>query len=350
MLTLIRLGLGVFIALGSVLTSTLALGRALPGGAQLAYATFGNDSNELLGALLDTTRAVSFSLSDRYAPSAPVGWLDRDHLLLAHTSEHYLLLTMGQGVRELTLPDACRSPLIWHGDLFACRPPIGGGVLIYSLACVLGPCVESPRWLAPGVDTQKIVWSPDGMRIAVAGWLQIGHAVSLLDVGSGSLTRLEARYSHTALAPAWSPDGTRIAICDGSDSARELRIVDVTAEPPTLVRAVPMERECPDAAPVWSPDGAQVMVVQLNARSADIVRVDLADGSVDRLNQSGGANLFPYWSEDGAQIVYYRGMGSFKALYLVDDANTTIRRLTDERVFGMPFVWRPCAAPGCGGR
>ena len=123
-----------------------------------------------------------------------------------------------------------------------------------------------------------LAWSPDGRRIAFAGYFGAPR-LHVVDADGGEVTMLAApREPHS---PAWSPDGTRIAVASGNAAFvfgmtyfgnagwSSIWIVPVDGRPPVRVT----EGTSLDASPQWSPDGRFLYFVSDRGGSLDVYRV-----------------------------------------------------------------------------
>jgi tetratricopeptide (TPR) repeat protein len=71
-------------------------------------------------------------------------------------------------------------------------------------------------------EVRSVTWSPDGQRLASAGW---DRTVKLWDAASGKQTLSLRGHTGRVLALAWSPDGTRLV---SADTDRTILVHDAT--------------------------------------------------------------------------------------------------------------------------
>jgi len=94
--------------------------------------------------------------------------------------------------------------------------------------------------------------APVGQIAFVAGGAPADQAVSVIDIESGSITRLGPGTADGA--PRWSPDGRRIAFDTRSEVGRSIYVVNADGTAPRyLPHAARMNCD-----PAWSPDGERL--------------------------------------------------------------------------------------------
>jgi hypothetical protein len=122
----------------------------------------------------------------------------------------------------------------------------------------------------------------------------------------------------------WSPDGHRIAYTASAAVGTQIWVVDVN----TGVRKQLTTERLLNTEPSWSPDGASIVFrSQGNSASCDLWVMN-ADGSNQRaLTQAAGSGLclsLPDWSPDGSRILFMtRGLAGSSVLQWMNPAGTT---------------------------
>ena len=160
--------------------------------------------------------------------------------------------------------------------------------------------------LVPGVEGQRVAWSPDGTQLAIGRrFYDLSPQVEIVTLATQRVERLVLPSGLQPNAATWSPDGRRLLVeipgtaagagivstaLDGSDPHV---IVPPTTAPFGWVR---------DAS--YSPDGRQIVYARFDS-SGSTIRVLNADGSHDRrLTEPGSVGVDPVWSPSGQFIAY----------------------------------------------
>jgi Tol biopolymer transport system component len=188
-------------------------------------------------------------------------------------------------------------------------------------------------------------WSPDGKRIAFAGyaarhaqvyaidlaarrvvrithdsandfsprWLRDGRIAFLgQDAGENFVAMLDSRGRTVKLKSlggeaAWSPDGRRVAYTRDDPNIPEKQLW-VAAADGSAPRMIVANAGRDGAEPDWSPDGTRIAYVAgANLENGRTIHVVGADGIGDVEITQGGHEWFPRWSPDGKRIVFAEG-------------------------------------------
>jgi Tol biopolymer transport system component len=154
-----------------------------------------------------------------------------------------------------------------------------------------------PRCRCSWTDDQP-VWSPDSKRLFFARFIDAsGGQWFELDIvnADGTNLRRVAKANAEIEKVVWSPQGDRVAATAWDESGRVLWVISVESGSKT-----PIGR---GATPKWSPSGDL-----LAYRRVDGVYVSRPDGSgVTRLWGPSGPNRSPQWSRDGQTILWGSG-------------------------------------------
>ena len=211
-------------------------------------------------------------------------------------------------------------------------------------------------------DGNGPVWSPDGVRLAVAAsqysyWY--GEDVYLVNGDGSGVTNL-TNSAESEGHPAWSPNGKRIAY----EREGDIWSMDATGGHPMRLT----DAEVAEEHPAWSPDGKRIAYQRANPGSLGPgLRVDAlwtmkADGS-DQTPLT-GYELYDYsgtagfdWSPDGKRIVfsgvaYWSGSQSVQAvlanpapprrgIYRIDADGSGLTAVVDNSLDNRQPMWSP---------
>lgn len=138
--------------------------------------------------------------------------------------------------------------------------------------------------------------SPDGTRIAFESERDGNYEIYVMDADGGNQTRLTNDPARDS-APAWSPDGRQIVFTSDRDNRASADVYVMNADGTGLER---LTSDRSNWAPQFAPDGQRV-AVQVDL---DVVVLNLADGSRQRLTADPQNGMNPTWSPDGSRIAF----------------------------------------------
>ena len=179
-------------------------------------------------------------------------------------------------------------------ELCVCYPD--GGDLQQLTA--KGKNVVGPRWRTAN-------------RLFYTGIFDAGPQVFEIDADSGANT-LKWSFKGLSTGAAVSPDGGRVAIILSVHGNPELYVIDIASGTWTRLTTTPFANE---GQPCWSPDGREIVYVSDETRRPMLYKIDVATRRKTRLTSAGSQNVDPDWGEDG-RIVYVskRPGGNFIAV------------------------------------
>jgi TolB protein len=175
-------------------------------------------------------------------------------------------------------------------------------------------------------------WSPEGHRLAYAGYENHASAVYVQDLASGARKRVSFRAGVNS-APAWSPDGQKLAVAlSEGDGNVELYILNLaTEELQRLTRNPAIDTE-----PTWSRDGRNIYFTSDRSGGPQIYRLDVYGGDPQRLTFEGGYNARPRLSPDETRLALVHGEGARYRIAVLDLKTRSLQVLTDGRLDESP--------------
>ena len=189
-------------------------------------------------------------------------------------------------------------------------------------------------------------WSPDGTRIAYAGFRDAyvredgtgsgysSDGVWVMNADGSDQKQLTSNGSD----PAWSPDGTRIAYTALDACGPDEVGVLVCREPVWVMNAdgTNQKRLTTDNGrdPTWSPDGTRIAYTAREGRDRQVWVVN-ADGTNQKKVTTYGHG--PTWSPDGTRIAYTAGE-SEPRVWVMNADGTNQKKVT---TYGRHLTWSP---------
>jgi Tol biopolymer transport system component len=179
--------------------------------------------------------------------------------------------------------------------------------------------------LLPGSGAEQPHWSPDGTKLAIAGFdrVVVGGVVNADGTGYHLFDSPDATLNLACVV--WSPDSTRLA-CEGFDEAHPTRngVYTVRATDGGDLQRVTTHRDIPCA---YSPDGSRLGLIRTNPGDEEHseLLVVAVDGTSERRLVTKKVGLACDWSPDGQTILTERN-GSL----LLVNLNGRVTEIPDE--------------------
>lgn len=179
-------------------------------------------------------------------------------------------------------------------------------------------------------------WSPDSRALVFSAHDDLW----CVDVATGQQRRL-TDFKQGDSSPIFSPDGQRIYFLSGRGRFENLCYTTPDGDWP-----VALTRELADASdPQPSPDGQQVAFVfhpQDDLNRSEIRVVPAGGGPAQALTGAAQVQDYhPRWSPDGRQIAFISTRSGWRALYLLQRADGSVRQLGQLEADVQGFTWRP---------
>jgi Tol biopolymer transport system component len=265
-----------------------------------------------------------------------------------------LLLVIGSSRRPAPPFGLAKPGLIAFdagGDLFASKPD--GSRLVQLTS-------------GPEFDVLP-TYSPDGTLIAFESQQpDFSFAVVVMPAEGGERVRVIDGLAGT-VPISWSPDSRHVAVAArpvGEFDENRQQILIGAIDDPGAVR-VGGPNVFGTGSPAWSPDGRRIAyhrsaccgetldslwVIDVDGSNAQEVAPNIADPaftdikSPSRTNRArGGAESS--WSPDGRQLAFLGlGVGNRRDVYIVDDAGTNLRNVSNSPAEEIVVAWSPDGA------
>ena len=156
-------------------------------------------------------------------------------------------------------------------------------------------------------DERAPAWRPDGGAIAFESHRDGNWEIYVLDLVDGSLARLTHDLAYDG-APAWSPDGDEIAFESHRDGNLEIYVMSagLGASGPEQARTLRRLTDDPagDYGPTWHPNGDQIAFTSWRDGSKEIYVVPAEGGEARNLTQNPADDEGPAWSPDGSTLAF----------------------------------------------
>jgi TolB protein len=163
-------------------------------------------------------------------------------------------------------------------------------------------------------------WSGDGSEIVFVSHRPEGRVVSIKDLHSGALTRIDAEgeVDYPVLSPggdriAWIRKPGRVVIYDRSTGT-------------TTVARTPTNSNYP---PAWSPDGAYMAVTAKDWGSVDVYLLSSDGANALLLTKQPGFDGQPDWSSDGRTLVIASNRGDGRGIWTLGGLEPFLARLAE---------------------
>ncbi len=169
-------------------------------------------------------------------------------------------------------------------------------------------------------------FSPSGGKIAYTSYMRDNPDLYVASAGGGRPKRISKRYGMNTGA-AWSPDGSQIALTLSKDGNPEIYVINASSG--AIIRRLTKNRHI-DTSPSWSPDGKQIAFVSDRQGSPQIFVMGARGGSPKKVSKNGSYNTTPQWSPVVGQkrLVYTTSDGGAFDIVTLNLATGTMNRIT----------------------
>ncbi len=183
-------------------------------------------------------------------------------------------------------------------------------------------------------------FSPNGKKIVFTGFGLTHSYVGVMNADGSDPSDITNQPNSDNGFPAWSPDGSQIAFTSRRDGNNEIYLMDPYGNQLKQLTNSPND----EFAPTWSPDGRQIAFLSDRNNTAGIYSIYImnADGSnVRRLTNDGGNDYAPAWSPDGAQIAFRSVQKGQSDIYVVNTDGSHLTDLTNDPDEDWSPAWSP---------
>ncbi len=176
-------------------------------------------------------------------------------------------------------------------------------------------------------------WSPDGSRVAFVRKDDQNAAIYSVPADGSAPPAVLVDTPGNDDHPSWSPDGTRLAFASALDGNWDVYVLELASGSITRVT----HAAGGDGAPDWFPDGRSLVFVSSRSGANELWRLDLDSGVTRQLTRDGGYS-FPAVSPSGKQIAAVKKM---RGVFIVDvDSGTPVKAAAPLEVAYAP-TWSP---------
>ena len=164
------------------------------------------------------------------------------------------------------------------------------------------------KWSLRGSPT-GIAVSPDGTKAAVVSSFQGNPELYVMNMGSGSWTRLTVTPNASEGQPTWSPDGRKIAYVSNETRYPQIYVIDIATKARRRLTSRGRENFDPD----WGKDGRITYITKRGAAQVAVMSAAEGDATAKLVTEQATWE-HPSWSRDGRHVVANRD-GS---LFIID--------------------------------
>jgi len=208
---------------------------------------------------------------------------------------------------------------------------------IYSLDLRSSPYAPKQITRFPGLNASPSL-SPDGRSLAMALSKDGNPDIYVMDLRSGSLSRVTRTRNAAEASPSWSPDGKKLVFTSDSTGRPHLYIADRNGGEARRLTFRGSENVAPD----WGRNGV-IAYSSLRQGLYRICMMDPATGEDKAVQLTNDQENYedPSWAPDGRHIACARSAGSGSDIYVLDSMDGSFIRLFNAKGNWYSPAWSP---------
>ena len=160
----------------------------------------------------------------------------------------------------------------------------------------------SPAWIpASGAQLKRPTLAEEGRRLIYEDWRYDTNIWRLALAGDTAQAAPVIASTRWDVHPAYAPEGTQIAFVSDRSGSYEVWLADADGANPWRLTAL---EDAVVGIPRWSPDGRYLVFDVRTQGRAALYRVEAAGGTPRRLTPDASDNAVASWSPDGAWLYF----------------------------------------------
>ncbi len=294
----------------------------MPDGKTVIFTVHSREQPWYLASFDGTERKVVYSFGDHYACTptySPTG-----HLLVQRFSDDSSTWAIPF---DADLLEVTGAPfLVADGDSDPSVSDTGTLVLTRSIGAFIGGVLvtvnletsEVQPFASLGGPHSDYALAPDGKSLAVSGFDMNARDLWILDIESGSRTRMTFDETKNELLPRWSPDGSEIAFAKTTASAFERIAADDTIHFAAVDGSGETRTPIDGAYPTFDREWKYIAFVRTSESTGRDIFFMPMDGSAEAQSVLDGPYFeeHPSLSPDGRWLLYTSNESGAQSIYL----------------------------------
>lgn len=262
-----------------------------------------------------------------------MGCANDDDLILFSSSRQgnsdvYLMDHHGNILAQLTQSEAEEWSPVWiNQEEISFLRQQGENITVHKLNIKTRIEQQIPHPQSCYLDDKNILYGLDSSLQLY----QCDGDIFLSDLRSSETSNLTQQIAGTSLYPSWSPNFSSVIFTNNSSGSNDIYQVDIKTQ-----SIVPLtDFDSNDERAELSPDGSSLVFSSnmYDRNNQDILIMNLADGSLQNITNSGGNELIARFSGSGEQLYFGSNKDGNWELYSYDLKSRSTKRLTNNDQF-----------------